>query len=220
MTHGRALETSELLRSAWEAVERSGVPESVQEAAFKEAVADIRLGGTLAVTPSGAAEQAAGKRKRRSLSSVTSGATAGDSHRAAPIDASTFFAQLSAESGVDENDLRDVLSLSGETVYVTVPTRELGSNTAEQAKTVIALVAGAYSFGLGERPVLAKAVRTELTRKNCYQGKKFAERHLGPLRGFNFGAGPTEIVTTSKWVDDFAAAVNRALGRTAGAGES
>lgn len=93
------------------------------------------------------------------------------------------------------------------------PTRELGSSTAEQAKTVIPLVAGARSFGLGERPVDARAIRAELTRKNCYQERKFAERHLGPLRGFNAGANPQQIVTTSKWVEEFTAAVNRVLGR-------
>jgi hypothetical protein len=131
----------------------------------------------------------------------------------APIDEETFFAQLATESGVDEKDLRDVLTLSGDSVLVTPATRQLGSSTAEQAKTVIPLVASARCFGLGERPVDAKAVRAELARKNCYQERKFAERHLGPLRGFNAGANSQQIVTTSRWVEEFTAAVNRALGR-------
>jgi hypothetical protein len=214
MTDDDVVETSELLRRAWEAVERSGVPESMQQAAFREAVEDIRGGGAPAPAATGGTAQSPGKAKRRRSPSSTDAAMAAGARSDPAIDEATFFAQLSHESGVDENDLRDVISLSGETVHVTPPTRQLGSNTADQAKTVIPLVAGARSFGLGERPVNSKAVRAELDRKGCYQPRKFSERHLGPLRGFNAGASPAEIVTTSRWVDEFKAAVDRALGRT------
>jgi hypothetical protein len=207
------MDTSELLRRAWQAVEDSGVPESMQEAAFREAVADIRLGSAPAPVATASARQAAGQRKGRKPSLATTTPSPGEGDRPTPVNEETFFAQLSNESGVDEGDLRDVLALSGETVLVTPPTRQLGSNAAEQAKTVIPLVAAARSFGLGERPVDARAVRAELDRKNCYQERKFAERHLGPLRGFNAGANPSQIVTTSRWVEEFTASVNRVLGR-------
>jgi hypothetical protein len=206
------METSELLKQAWKAVKDSGVPESMQEAAFREAVAELRSGG--AAGPSAGAGERAARKSRSHKASTVRAATPQRGERAAPaVDEAAFFTQLANESGVDEKDLRDVISLSGGNVHVTPPTRVLGSNTTEQAKTIIPLVAGARAFGLGERPVDAKAVRAELTRKHCLQSRKFAERHLGPLRGFNAGADSGQIVTTSRWVEEFAAALNRALGR-------
>ncbi len=110
-----------------------------------------------------------------------------------------------------ERDLRDVLQLTADgKVHVNPPSRKLGSSLSDQARTVIALVASARSKGLGEQPVKADAVRDELRRKHCYDPNNFSARHLGPLRGFNAGATRTEIVLTTKWVDDFKAAVNQA----------
>jgi hypothetical protein len=206
------MDTSQLLKKAWEAVEKSGVPESLQEVAFREAVENLRTGDTPASDAAGASR---GKTKRtgpRKPSSQTRGQRSEDS--GTPVDEATFFSRLSEESGVDEGDLRDVLSLSGRNVHVTQPTRNLGSNTSEQARTVIAVVAGARAFGLDERPVDADAVRAELKRKKCFDSGNFAAIHLGKLDGFNAGADRTEIVTTSKWISEFSAAVERALGRT------
>ena len=98
-------------------------------------------------------------------------------------------------------------------MHVTPPTRKLGASKSEQAKTVIALVAGGRAFGLGERPINATAVRDEVKRKNCYDQANYATKHLGALDGFNRGGSSAEIVTTSKWVGEFAAAVAQALGR-------
>lgn len=216
------MKTSELLRRAWEAVQESGVPESIQAAAFaaaaaheRQLAADVRPDERPA--PRSRNGRKGGKRKQQTSASLTTADAIDD--QPAAVDEGAFFAKLSSESSVDESDLRDVLSLSNGTVHVTPPTRKLGTSTTEQARHVIALVAGARSFGLGERPVDADAVRTELDRKRCYQRNHFAERHLGALRGFNAGANQSEIVTTSKWVDEFAAAVNFALSRTSNDGE-
>jgi hypothetical protein len=191
--------------------EQSGVPESVQEVAFREAVEHLRSGETPAPDRGSGQQRGSGTRTRRTPSPARKDETAGDG--GGPVDEATFFAQLSGESGVKEQDLRDVLSLSGRTVHVTPPTKNLGSNMAQQARTAIALVAGARSFGLGERPVDADAVRKELDRKRCYDQPNFAAKHLGPMIGFNAGAKRTEIVTTSKWLGEFSAAIDQALGR-------
>jgi hypothetical protein len=130
------------------------------------------------------------------------------------VDEDTFFRNLAHESGVLEKDLRDVLSLSGGKIHVTQPQRNLGTNRAQQARTIIALTAAARAFGLGERPINADAVRDEVKRKNSYDQANYSTGHLGGLDGFNPGGSPSEMVTTSKWVGDFVAAVDQALGRT------
>jgi hypothetical protein len=125
-----------------------------------------------------------------------------------------FFARLAHESGVSETDLRDVLSFAADgKVSATPATRRLGTRTAEQARTVIALVASARGIGLGEDPVNAEQVRAEVKRKGCYDPKNFAN-HLGALNGFNSGANRNQIVLTSKWLDEFKAAVQKARGGT------
>jgi hypothetical protein len=135
-------------------------------------------------------------------------------------DGSDFFARLAHETGVSETDLRDVLSLAADgTVLVTPATAKLGATIAEQARTVIALVASARGIGLGENPVNAEQVRADCKRKRCYDSKNFAN-HMGALNGFNSGANRNQIVLTSKWLDEFKAAVAKAHGRRAGATSS
>jgi hypothetical protein len=214
-----AVEAYELIAQAWKAVEKAGVPEALQEVAFKEAVAILReteadgpaSGGT-AVT---AKPPATGAPAKRGPSRTGASRQPSTTDSTDVVDEDTFFRGLAHESGVTEDDLRDILNLTKDgKVQVTPPTRTLGKTQAEQAKTVIALVAGARSRGLGERPVSADAVRREVERKGCLQVNNFASKHLGPLKGFNAGSNKSEILTTSKWVDEFTSAVDRAHGRT------
>lgn len=210
--YDESVETDELLKRAWEAVEKSGVPESLQEVAFREAVETLRASSGPASTHP--LQSSRDGDRQRSQSSGGKGKKSTAPSEVQMPDEATFFATLASESGVAEGDLRDVLQLKPNgTVAVTPPTRKLGDSLAQQAKTVIALVAGARAVGLGELPVDAGAVRTELERKRCYDGNNFAAKHLGPLRGFNAGSMRTEIVLTSQWVKDFSEAVERALGR-------
>jgi hypothetical protein len=159
------MEPDEILRKAWEAVERAGVPESLQDTAFREAVDILRSDDN----ESGGKEISTSKR-RRGKGRADSRKTEEETGKVPLPDEDAFFTQLASESGVAERDLRDVLSLSDDgSVVVTTPTKDLGSSIAEQAKNVIALVASGRSVGLGERPVSAAAVRDEAKRKRCYQ---------------------------------------------------
>jgi hypothetical protein len=214
------MDTAELLRRAWEAVQASEVPESLQEAAFREAVEDLRATegespGSSSARDTGTAS-GPGRSKAKAKAKSKSRSTAAVEENATPsVDEDTFFANLAHESGVEEADLRDVLSLSGGKIHVTPPTRTLGTTKAEQARTVTALVAAARAVGLGERPIDAAAVRAEVKRKNCYDEPNYASKHLGEMAGFNRGGSSSEMVTTSRWPREFAEAVNRALGRPA-----
>lgn len=212
------MDTSELLRRAWAAVEESGVPESLHEAAFREAVEDLRAsesGASAAGTSVADTTGRVGRGRGKSQTKQKGGVKAATAESTTPnIDDDTFFANLAHESGVPEDDLRDVLNLAGQKVHVTQATRKLGTSKAQQARTVTALVAGARAFGIGERPIDAAAVRAEVKRKNCYDENNYAGKALGEMDGFNRGGSTAEMVTTSKWVGEFVAAVNQALGRT------
>jgi hypothetical protein len=176
------------------------VPQHLQEAAFNRAL-DVLLGRR---------EPTPNRRTRRLSKTRTDG---GPVPSIEVPSASTFFSQLANESGIPEADLRDAIHLAPDGKVQVIPaTKELGKSMAEQAKTVIALVVGARSRGLGEDPVSLEAVREEAIRKRCYQSKKYVTDHLGSFKGFRAGS-KGEILLTSKWFDDFKAAVDRALGR-------
>lgn len=199
------MDVSEVLSRAWKAVEDSGIPEGLQAVALKEAIEILR-------------DASAPAARSTARSAAPTKVAAGASHApdaSATVDEDAFFGALAKESGVPEHDLRDTFQLAdGGTVHVIAATKDLGSTVAEQARTVIALVAGARGRGLNEKPVSAEAVRDEVKRKHCWQANNFALQHLGRLKGFNAGASHNDILLTSKWVEEFAAAVAKAHGQS------
>jgi hypothetical protein len=174
-----------------------------------------KIGGG-SIGPDGGQKSPAKKSAAKSTAKSPTGAPPGVD---AP-DESTFFAQIADESGVGEKELRDVLRLTkGGEVEVVPPTRKLGLSKADQAKTVIVLVAGARALGLGEDPVDADAVRKEAKRKRCFDQNNFAAKALSPLDGFNAGSNRNEIVLGSKWVGEFKAVVDKVRGAKAAGSE-
>lgn len=212
------MDTDELLRKAWEAVEKAKIPASLQEVAFKEAVEHLSgNGGTRPpnekARPAGRITQKGRPAKARAKARVNGGPTAA---ALPPVDEAQFFSRLADESGLPEQDLRDVLHVAAKgEVQVAPPTRKLGDSTVEQAQTVIALVASARAHGLRERPVNANLVRAELKRKGCYDPNNFAGHHLGPMKAFNAGPTKDQILVSSKWIDEFKAALDKAQERMA-----
>jgi hypothetical protein len=196
------MDVDELLLRAWTAVEKANIPEKLQETAFKEAVAFLR----------GSADPASELPNKSRVAHATQRAPQADTGGERTLE-DDFFTQLAYESGADEDDLRDILTLAQDgKVLVTPPTRNLGTSKAQQARTVVALVGGARSKGLGEKPINAEAVREELRRKGCYDRANHSS-HVGKMKGFNRGANSDELLPTSKWHEDFAVAIATALGR-------
>lgn len=208
----RPMNVDELIKKAWAAVESAGVPETVQPVALKEAVSFLKAekgspeSGETPPTPK--RRQPKGTRATRPVAPTD--------EANATVTEEDFFRLLTTESGVDEGRLRDCLQLTTTgSVHVTPPTKDLGDSRRAQAQTLIALVAGARSRGLGENPVSAAAVREEVKRKHCWDAANFSNKHLGEMRGFNSGSNRNEIVLTSKWLDEFKAAVDTVLGDAA-----
>ena len=206
------MNVEELLQTAWAAVKKANMPESLQVVALQEAIDFLRS----SEDDGGKDAQRSKKRKGSPKKRDPVKRSDGDAGKEVPDeipDENTFFSQLASESGIDEDRLRDVMHLTKKgIVHVTPPTKDLGASVAQQAKCVIALVASARSRGLGEQPVSADAVRSEAKRKHCFDQNNFAGHHLSPMKGFNTGSNRSEIVLTSKWLDDFKNAVATASG--------
>ena len=190
------MEPNDILKKAWDAVQASGVPESMHETAFREAVAILRdeadgsTQGTRSVRPTTRVPHR-GDRKAGTRAATPERPSTASSSTQVP-DAATFFSALAHESGVDEAQLRDVLTVGSDgTVNITPPTRTLGGSKAEQARTVVALLAPARLIGLQESPVSGDALRKECRRKNCFDTNNFASTVIGALAALTTaGAGP------------------------------
>jgi hypothetical protein len=212
-------DVADLLQTAWRAVQHSNVPDQVHGVAFQEAVAMLRAEPLAQTGRSGGKTHR--KSRRRSLPTAASGRTVqidssdgAETRPARAIPEAEFFSSLSEESGVPEEELRQVFHLAngGTSVQVLPPTRNLGKSRAEQAQTVVVLMSGARFGGMGESPVQADEVRAECSRKNCYDQNNFASKHVGPLKGFNL-LGTKQIAINPKWVSEFDASVARIVGR-------
>jgi hypothetical protein len=203
------VDVEELLKDAWAAVQKAGVPEPLQGVALKEAIDYLRQAtgdhnGQPLPRPQ---SQRQSSRKR---GSSRKGKTREEPTGELP-DEATFFSKLASESGLEEKVLRDVLQLKEGTVHVIPPTRMLGTSKAEQTRRVIALVAGSHAHGLDRSPVDAEAVRVETKRKKCFDTANFAAI-LKKLKGFSPGSTRSEIMVGSKWIEEFKEAVEAAAG--------
>lgn len=207
------MDAEEFLRKAWDAVEKSGVPTELHDTAFREAASWLRHEHSGASPERDrVADKRPGARKPKVRPAPS--APAADPGELVDVDEDAFFGALSHESGVAEDDLRDILSLTPQgIVLVVAPSKDLGGTTSEQARTVTALVASARSKGLNERPVNAEAVREEVKRHGSLD-QHYAER-LAAMKGFNYGATKKEMLLNSKWVGEFVAAVDLAHSREA-----
>lgn len=210
----RPMDVNELMKKAWHSVEQAGIPEALQGEAFKEAVAYLRAAEEQegADGKGGAPESTTQLSKPRKQSGKRGGSRPGgraqkkENETKNLPDRDSFFATLARESGIDEQVLKDVLQFTDEgDIHVLPPTKDLGKSKAAQARTVIALVAGARAHGLGEDPVDDAPVRAAMKNKRCYDKTNFSF-HLRPLKGFN--SNPSGgLVLSSKWVSDFATAI-------------
>ncbi|TMC49799.1 MAG: hypothetical protein E6J14_06175 [Chloroflexi bacterium] len=217
------MDADELLRTAWQAVENAGVPDPHKGIAFKEAIDFIRDSAVADRAPTRGNSQVGSATSSKQGAEPTARRRAAGGSEAATVktvpDGETFYARLAHESGLSDSELRDVLHLTDDgKVQIVVATKDLGESLAEQARSGIALIASGRSEGLDENPVRADAVREELRRKHCYEQSHFARQHLGPLKGFNAGPAPTDILLSSKWLLEFHAAVSKARGQGAGEG--
>jgi hypothetical protein len=131
------VDVNELIRKAWEAVEKAGIPEALQPEAFKEAVAylrrtedgDVKSGGD--ARSSGGSTRSSGRGKKRPAAPKVNGDAGGGDIP----DENEFFAGLANESGVEESRLRDLLQLTSTgSVHVTPPIREVGTSVKQQAQ--------------------------------------------------------------------------------------
>lgn len=199
------MEIEELLARAWSAVEKAGIPEPLQEYAFKEAITRLAVHeGTKEApdTPPPSKPQEAIAADGTSAASATT------------LTDAQLFAKFSNESGVAQDLLEQVFYFEGGVPHLNGPKAKFGSNMADQARAVALGLTAAYDYALDQQSTPIATIRTECDRLKCDPGKNFAKAMNG-LTTVNYVGASNKKTTRVKGEitsDALKKLVNRILG--------
>lgn len=220
------MEAAALLKKAWEAVVESGVPTDMQDAAFKAAIDHLSMpkrgGDSSAPAPAdepSPVDKTATATKKRTTSKKQSGSANAGSSPGAVLsqvpDADVFFEAVAKETGVREQDLRDVFHIADGVLQLKVAGKDLGGNNKAATMTVTALLAGAVFAGTDHESLPISEIHDACRAKRCHGGKN-ASRYVKATPTFaSIGNGPSSSLThRSGWQGEFARAVAAALGKS------
>lgn len=173
------MEVSETLKRAWAAVKDAGLPESIHEVAFREAVR-LMTPGPAASAPSLAAPQVArlGGSGKGSVDGASSNGAGGITVPEAKI-----YDRVVAQTGVDRDKLEQLVHLDGEVLKVSVPGLKLGKTNAERARAVAQILTITRGFGVEESETSLELIRAECDRLRVYDQNNFSA-HMKALGGF------------------------------------
>ncbi|BCW50095.1 hypothetical protein [Arthrobacter sp. StoSoilB13] len=184
------MDITEQIAAAWDAVEKSGVPEHLHEIAFKAALSlqGVALSSTTTALPAAPPQT----NTARGPEPETSG-------RLPVVQESSddFFGRFSRETGIDRDSLEEVFYLHEGLPGLNVPARKLGPSRSVQTRAVTLALTAAYHFGLDESGDRVAAVRKECERLKCYDLANFT-RHLASAKGVNFAGPPKAKVLKTK----------------------
>lgn len=176
------MELAESIKTAWAAVEDSGVPENMQELAFKEALRSL-IGPSRPVAPAGrdvGADTGGGSGD----GSWQSGYEPGDGDGTNTADEQAVIAAVSEHTGVPRERLEQVFHLDNGAVKVSVNHNALGKNSADKARATAQIITVVRKIGMGHNDTDFDIIRDECQRKHFYDGKNFASGHMPGIDGF------------------------------------
>ncbi|MBE9404747.1 hypothetical protein IOE58_11330 [Brachybacterium sp. Marseille-Q2903] len=171
------MELAESIKTAWKAVEESGVPDHMQELAFKEALRSL-----LGTAPSSGASTGSGR-----VPPAPQVKQAGDDgSRELQLDVSEeeVLQRVSDETGVPVDKLEGVFHIDGEVVKLIGPLGRYGSSTSDQARNVARIVTVVRKLGMGYADTPFGTIKDACESKHCYDPKNFASQHMPKIDGF------------------------------------
>ncbi|MBO9050682.1 hypothetical protein [Curtobacterium flaccumfaciens] len=212
------MEVEELVARAWKAVDEAGIPEALQEFAFKEALAFLKAGPK----PVGEDERRPGRAPDEE-SADSYGRTAGtesDSSDEGSDRSNTgvgSFAKFSLESGVPQEDLERVYYVDDDGLpHLNGPRSKFGKTTADQARNIAIAITAAHDYMRDESPIAEGIVRTETSRLKADLGGNWS-REMGKLASIGW-VGPNrgkQFKTSAATPDALAKIVSALLGNSA-----
>jgi hypothetical protein len=177
------MDAREVLTQAWDAVQQSGVPESLYDTAFKEAVSLISA--------------PAGRRSNPPKPPAGSGGgeASTDESGTENLDTDALTQIIADEAELDVAQLIEFLYFDPDgTPHINVPGRKLGSTDAAKAKAIATTFAAVAYFGMDEPSVTLAPVRAEAIRLKAYQENNFAAHMKGVPGTVLSGSGATRVL--------------------------
>lgn len=213
------MEISETLKQAWTAVEDAGLPEKIQEVAFREAVRLLVPTPVVAAAPAAAPGTSSQTRKSGATSgSAGSGASGGASNgdRSKITEAeSAILDKVEQHTGVSREKLEELVHLDDGVLKVSLPGIKLGKNNADKTRAIAQILTIVRGFGLDEDETSLELVRAEAQRLKCYDSANFSSQ-VKVLNGYLItGSGTNRrIRAKSGGINGFPSFVDSLLGES------
>jgi hypothetical protein len=201
------MDAKQVLTDAWEAVEGSGVPESLHAVAFEQAVRLIA--GPLAPSASDSVPmstpdaphnpaQSAPTPNKRGPAKRAGGATAPSDDASLIQDEDAFFATLASEARLDEETLRRVYYVKDGELRIGLTKRALGESEADSNRTVATLLAGVRWYVHGDPALKISEVR-DAANLIGYKVSRNLSKHLDGVAGTQaVGAGSDKAIRVQR----------------------
>lgn len=204
------MELAESIKTAWAAVEDSGVPENMQELAFKEALR-LLLGTAQPVAPAGRGSDAGAGSGSGSKQSVLD---PGEGDGPSNVDEQAVIAAVSDHTGVPAEKMEQVFHIGNGAVKVSVNHNALGKNSADKARATAQIITVVRKIGLGHNDTDFDIIRDECQRKHFYDSKNFASGHMPGIDGFVVkGEGRNKrLEARTSGINAFSGLIDKVLG--------
>jgi hypothetical protein len=211
------MQVSETLKKAWTAVEDAGLPEKIQEVAFREAVRLLVPTQVVAAAPASAPSSSGQTGKSAQTSGSTGSGTSGggsngDGSKITEAE-STILDKVEQHTAVSRAKLEELVHLDDGVLKVSLPGIKLGKNNADKTRAIAQILTIVRGFGLDEGETSLELVRAEAQRLKCYDSANFSSQ-IKVLNGYLItGSGTNRrIRAKSGAINGFAAFVNSLLG--------
>jgi hypothetical protein len=197
------------IKGAWLAVEESGVPDHVQELAFKEVLRAVL--GTAKPVAANAAGDASRDTPRLSGDSENG---SGDVEQEGASGEQSVRTAVADHTGVPVEKLEQVFHLDNGVVKIAVNHNALGRNAADKTRAAAQIITVVRKIGMGEADTDFDVIRDECQRKHFYDGSNFANKHLPGIDGFVIkGDGRKKrLEARTAGISAFPALIDRVLG--------
>jgi hypothetical protein len=213
------MEISETLKKAWTAVEDAGLPEKIQEAAFREAVRLLVPIQVVAAAPAVESRTPGQTGKSGATSGATGsgssgGGTNGDGSKITEAE-DAILDKVEQHTGVPRAKLEELVHLDDGVLKVSIPGIKLGKNNAEKTRAIAQILTIVRGFGLDEDETSLELVRAEAQRLKCYDSANFSSQ-VKVLNGYLItGSGTNRrIRAKAGGINAFPAFVDSLLGES------
>lgn len=159
------MKPAEILKLAWDAVKAAGLPDHLEEVAFREAVRLVSPPHGVDVSSPGIAFPEPSAQIGGAIAEVRPAFSEAD-----------VYSRVSQQTGVAREHLEGVVHMDGDSIKVSVPGLKLGKTNADRARAVAQILVITRGFGFEESDTPLEVIRDECDRLRLYDANNFSSQ--------------------------------------------